>query len=286
LGIEGVLSEVNSRMSTYLPRSDLSMFSSAGINTDVSVSQKTVEVVNKALTIASLTNGYFDPTVAPLVDLWGFGPTVRNTEVPQADVVEKTNQLVGYQALSVDFHSVSLSKTEQRELDLSAIAKGYAVDLVAGYLEQEGHTNYLVEVGGEMRFSGVKPENKAWRIAIEKPDPTERSAFRILELNEGAVATSGDYRNFFELDGQRFSHTINPKTGYPVKHDLASVTVIMDDCIDADAFATAFMAMGKKSAMALSEKENIASFFIYKDGDSFKSVQSSQFTELFGNEGP
>ena len=133
-----------------------------------------------------------------------------------------------------------------------------------------------------MRFSGTKPDRVAWRIAIENPDAESRSVFKILEISTGAVATSGDYRNFFEVDGQRYSHTINPKTGYPVAHDLASVTVVTPLCIDADAYATALMAMGREPALSLAEAKNLAVLLIYKEGASFRSVQSSQFTAQFG----
>jgi thiamine biosynthesis lipoprotein len=282
MGVEGVLADINGRMSTYLPRSDLSLFSAAAVNSPVPVDSKTIQVVERALQIAALTDGYFDPTVAPLVDLWGFGPTARQSVVPDLVELETLQAKVGYGALVVDTVAETLSKTAPRALDLSAIAKGYAVDLVADYLVEQGFSNYLVEVGGEMRFSGTKPDRVAWRIAIENPDSTSRSVFGVLEMADGAVATSGDYRNFFELDGIRYSHTINPKTGYPVAHDLASVTVVMALCIDADAYATAFMAMGKALTLQLAEENNLAVLLIYKDGASFRSVQSSQFTAQFG----
>lgn len=283
LGIEGVLADINSRMSTYLPHSDLSEFAAIELNKSLTVDAKTALVVDKALEIAVLTDGYFDPTVAPLVDLWGFGPTPRNHEVPSQDQIKQNLTKVGYTEVLVDLNDQTLIKTAPRELDLSAIAKGYAVDEVARYLDSKGFENYLVEVGGEMRFSGTKPNGVAWRIAIEKPLVNERSPFRILEVGNAAIATSGDYRNYFEVDGQRFSHSINPKTGYPIEHDLASVTVVMDSCIEADAFATAFSVMGRAAALKLAEALDIAVFMIYKQDEDFLSVQSSSFTEQFGN---
>jgi thiamine biosynthesis lipoprotein len=282
LGVEGVLADINNRMSTYLPRSDLSLFAAAPVDSPVSVDAKTIHVVERALQIAKATDGYFDPTVAPLVDLWGFGPTVGQSEVPKPAELKQLQAQVGYAQLVVNAEAETLTKLAPRALDLSAIAKGYAVDLVADYLGEKGFTNYLVEVGGEMRFSGTKPDQVAWRIAIENPDAESRSVFKILEISTGAVATSGDYRNFFEVDGQRYSHTINPKTGYPVAHDLASVTVVTPLCIDADAYATALMAMGREPALSLAEAKNLAVLLIYKEGVSFRSVQSSQFTAQFG----
>ncbi len=282
LGIEGVLSNINSRMSTYLPNSDLSKFTEAPLDQALPVDPKTSIVVAKALEIAKTTDGFFDPTVAPLVDLWGFGPTPRNNEVPNEQQILAILDRVGYLAVSVDLNSHYLKRSEIRELDLSAIAKGYAVDEVANYIESKGFSDYLVEVGGEMRFSGQKPNGSAWRIAIEKPVPGEREPYRIIDVSDAAIATSGDYRNYFEIDGRRFSHSINPRTGYPIEHDLASVTVVMDSCMEADAYATAFSVMGKEAALELAERLNIAVFIIFKKEDGFDSIQSSQFTRKFG----
>jgi len=282
LGIEGVLSDINSRMSTYLPNSDLSKFAQVPLDQALPVDPKTSIVVAKALDVAETTHGFFDPTVAPLVDLWGFGPTPRNNEIPDGKQILTNLARVGYQAVSVDLNNHYLIRSEDRELDLSAIAKGYAVDEVANYIESKGFSDYLVEVGGEMRFSGQKPNGSPWRIAIEKPVPGERVPYRILNVSDSAIATSGDYRNYFEIDGRRFSHSINPRTGYPIEHDLASVTVVMDSCMEADAYATAFSVMGKEAALELAERLGIAVFIIFKQEDGFDSIQSSQFTRKFG----
>ncbi len=282
LGIEGVLANINSEMSTYLPNSDLSKFGLQKINEKLIVDQETAYVVSKSLEISNFTQGNFDPTIAPLVDLWGFGPTARNNEMPDKSEIEASLKNIGYKAVAVDLSDNTLIKTAPRELDLSAIAKGYAVDQVAEFLEVKGFSDYLVEVGGEMRISGHKPENQAWRIAIEKPVVDERAPFRTLSLNSGAIATSGDYRNYFEFNGQRFSHTIDPKTGYPVDHDLASVTVLRASCMEADALATAFMVMGKDQALEFAHQHDIATFIIYKENETFLSVQSDAFTKEFG----
>jgi thiamine biosynthesis lipoprotein len=282
LGVEGVLSKVNKLMSTYLPNSDVSRVSRAEAGELTRVDELTLNVLHAALQIAEDTEGNFDPTIAPLVNLWGFGPTPRNNQLPDEHEIDQLTQLVGYKALLLDDDNVTVKKTEYRELDLSAIAKGYAVDLIADYLEQRGIVNYLVEVGGEMRLSGSKPNNEAWRIAIEKPDVSQRSAIKTLEIENAAVATSGDYRNYFELEGVRYSHTIDPATGYPIKHNLASVTVIMDRCMAADAYATAFLVMGIDKALQFVEDQKIGALFILKEGDEFKVIQSSEFTETFG----
>lgn len=282
LGVQGVLNDVNKLMSTYLPGSDISRISNAGVNEPVSVDKLTVNVLEAALKIAAETDGSFDPTIAPLVNLWGFGPTPRNNELPETGELERLVASVGYEAVTVDSVAQLVVKREPRELDFSAIAKGYAVDLIAEYLEQHEITNYLVEVGGEMRLAGAKTDNEPWRIAIEKPDVSERSAFKILEVSDAAVATSGDYRNYFEEGGVRYSHTIDPATGYPVKHNLASVTVIMDSCMEADAYATAFLVMGVDRALQFAESNNIAALFILKQNGEFNVLQSTKFTEGFG----
>lgn len=283
LGVEGVLSDIDARMSTYLPTSDISKFGAVAPGESLKVSPKTAQVMQKALAVASRTGGAFDPTIEPLVDLWGFGPTARNSEIPSAEAIKGGLALIGWSEVSVNIEQNTLSKSAPRQLDLSAIAKGYAVDSVADYIESKGFDNYLVEVGGEMRFSGQKPENEAWSIAIEKPVVDERSPFRIVKVSDGAMATSGDYRNYFEMDGKRFSHTIDPKTGYPVEHNLASVTVVMDSCMEADAYATAFNVLGVDNALTLAESLNVAVFLIYREENELKTAQTAAFTERFGS---
>lgn len=278
---ESALADINQRMSTYLSRSDLSKFSELGVEEFLKVDPKTTEVVEKALSIAKITDGFFDPTVAPLVDLWGFGPSPRLTEPPSEDLIRSVLSQVGYNAIAVDLIDSRLSKKAPRSLDLSAIAKGYAVDQIADMLDAENVSSYLIEVGGEMRFKGVKPSGQKWQIAIEKPDPLTREAFEILAFDSLAVATSGDYRNFYELDGQRYSHTINPKTGYPVQHNLASVTVVMSTAMEADAYATAFMVMGADRAFELAERESIAAYFILHSDDEFIVKSTRRFDEVF-----
>lgn len=283
IGIEGVLSDINSRMSTYLPKSDLSRFGNAEIGVAVAVDSKTKAVVETAIEIASITGGAFDPTIAPLVDLWGFGPKPRNNAIPTSIDIDKALSRVGYEAVFIDETESAIVKQEERELDLSAIAKGYAVDEVSSYLRDKGYNDFLVEVGGEMKMSGSKPDDTPWRIAIEEPSISERKPFRILTVENMAVATSGDYRNYFELDGVRYSHTIDPKTGYPVAHDLASVTVIMESCMKADAYATAMFVLGREAALTLAEDLGIALFLIYKEDGEFRTRQSTEFQSKFGD---
>lgn len=275
------LDSVNQAMSTYLPRSDVSRFNDAAVNDWVDVSPLTVEVVSLALDVARASDGAFDPTIAPLVDAWGFGPQPRPDQIPSQQQIDQLLASVGWSAIDVDTTNHRLRKTAQRELDLSGIAKGFAVDQVAEALAAAGVSNYLVEVGGELRFAGTKPGNEPWRVGIETPDSGARSAYRILEVSSGAMATSGDYRNYYEEDGIRYSHTLDPDNGRPIHHDLVSATVLADDCALSDAFATAMLVKGYGAAQALAESQGLAVLLIKRQGDGFTAWQSERFAELY-----
>lgn len=279
--VRTAIEEVNLAMSTYLPRSDVSRFNESPVDSWIAVSPMTAEVVSLALEVAETSNGAFDPTVGPLVDLWGFGPKETTDQVPSEAEIEAALAMVGWQAIEVDSTAHKLRKSAPRRLDLSAIAKGYAVDQVASMLEARGIENYLVEIGGEMRYAGIKPGNKPWRVAIEAPDSEQRSVYKVLEVSEGAMATSGDYRNFFEQDGRRYSHTLDPATGYPIRHDLVSATVLAERSALSDAYATAFMVMGAEEAMALAEQLDLAVYLIQRDGESDTITLSERFETLF-----
>lgn len=280
--VRTAIEEVNLAMSTYLPRSDVSRFNDSPVDGWIAVSPMTAEVVSLSLEIAEASDGAFDPTVGPLVDLWGFGPKETTDQVPLESDIKAAMAMVGWQAIEVDITAHKLRKSEPRELDLSAIAKGYAVDQVANMLEARGIDNYLVEIGGEMRFAGTKPDEMHWRVAIETPDSEQRSVYKILEVSDGAMATSGDYRNYFEQDGQRYSHTLDPQTGYPIRHDLVSATVLADRSVISDAYATAFMVLGVEEAMALAEELDLAVYLIQRDGDGDTETLSERFASLFG----
>lgn len=279
--VRTAIDEVNVAMSTYLPRSDVSRFNEAPVDGWVAVSPMTAEVVSLALEVAEASDGAFDPTIGPLVNLWGFGPKETTDQVPSEEEIEAAMAMVGWQAIEVDSTAHKLRKTEPRELDLSAIAKGYAVDQVADMLEARGINNYLVEIGGEMRFAGTKPEGEAWRVAIESPDSERRSVYKVLEVSEGSMATSGDYRNFFEQDGMRYSHTLDPQTGYPIRHDLVSATVMGERSVLSDAYATAFMVMGAEAAMALASDQDLAVYLIQRNGEGDTETLSGRFDALF-----
>lgn len=274
--VDAVLVQVNAQMSTYDPDSELSRFNSRLQTTPVVISRALEQVVRRALEIADESAGALDVTVGPLVNLWGFGPQARPQKIPTDAELTVARQRVGYQLITLANHQMS-KQLPELYIDLSTIAKGYGVDRVALLLEQLEIQNYLIEIGGEMRMKGSKPGAEPWRIAIEKPISTERSVQRVIELGDAAVATSGDYRNYYEHDGVRFSHIIDPHTGKPIQHNLVSVTVITDNCMDADAYATALTVMGPQRALEFAEQKQLAVVLITREADGFKELTSSAF---------
>lgn len=279
--IRSALNRINDSMSTYLPRSELSRFNDAPVGEWVRLSDDFYRVLALSMEIADTSNGAFDPTIGPLVDLWGFGPIPRTDRRPSDDQIQAVRQEVGYQAIELDEARQSARKLEPRSLDLSAIAKGHATDLAADIIEEAGIEHYLVEIGGELRINGQKPDGTKWRVAIETPD-SRQGFYRILELSSGAMATSGDYRNFFEEEGVRYSHTIDPTTGAPISNSLASVTVLADSSALADAYATVFTVLGAEKSLLLADKLNMSLFIIERTDDGFEASQSRRFIQLFG----
>lgn len=294
-GIKNALVDVDLKMSTYKQQSELSRFNQAAVGEWFSVSPETATVVREALQIAGQSQGAFDPTIGPLVNLWGFGPDLRPDQVPSEAELALAFEQVGYQSVSVRqgltargdgdtgtlAQPMALKKDKAVYLDLSAIAKGFGVDQVARYLNQQGFRSYLVEVGGELRLKGHKPDGSAWRIAIEKPSSGGQVVQQVLALTDIAVATSGGYRNYFEADGQRFSHTIDPATGMPITHKLASVTVLHHSSATADALATTLMVMGPEQGLAFARTEGLAVYMLVKaEGDGFEVVQTEPFKQL------
>lgn len=274
-GIRRQLEQVDALMSTYREDSELSRFNRYPVGVPFFLSPATAEVIRESLRIARLSNDAFDVTVGPAVNLWGFGPEGRPERAPGSAELATALARVDIHALALG--DDTLTKRKPVYVDLSGIAKGYGTDRVAGYLESRGIDDYLVEVGGEIRTQGAKPGGDAWRIAVEKPVSSERSVQRIIDLGSAAVATSGDYRNYFESDGVRYSHIIDPRTGRPITNQVASVTVIGARCATADALATAFTVMGERAGLELAERENIAVYFIVRSDDGFETRMSSTF---------
>ncbi len=245
--IDTALIIINQQMSVFDPQSEISRFNAYNDTLPFPVSVPLHDVVQMALQVYKQSHGYFDVTVAPLVDLWGFGKKEYRNEPPTEQQIATIRKRIGSAHLIV-VDSTHLQKTvPELELNLSAIAKGYGVDVIAELLDSLKYKNYLVEIGGEIMTRGFKAKDELWHIAVEQPQfaslPGE-NVMGILALKDVAVATSGDYRNYFEFQGRKYSHTIDPFTGYPVRHDLASVTIIAGNCTRADALATAVMAMG------------------------------------------
>ena len=280
--IDARLQALNAQLSTYSDDSEVSRFNAAAANEWFAVSESTAEIVASAQTISRQSNGAFDITVGPLVDLWGFGASNYRNSPPPVAAIEAQLATVGYQNLSVRSSPPALAKQRADiAIDLSAIAKGYAVDEVGKLLDAAGLDAWLVEVGGELRTRGSKPDGDDWRVAIEKPVPGERSVQRIVTLRDAAIATSGDYRNFFEFAGVRYSHSINPLTGWPVQDGIGSVSVIASTAMTADAWATALLVMGETDALRVAEEQQLAvNLVLYAADGSVTERMSLAFQQL------
>lgn len=253
--VERCLEAVERHMSTYQADSELSRFNRFEGSEWFPVSADTALVVTTALEVGQQTAGLFDVTVGPLVNLWGFGTDAHRNAVPTDEQLAAARERVGQQFLQARQMPPALRKLRPGVyVDLSAIAKGFAVDQVAEVCDRQHLTAYLVEIGGEVRARGRRPGGSWWRIGIEQPLDGARAIGRVLELDDRSLATSGDYRNFFTVDGQRYSHEIDPRTGRPVTHSLASVSVLADNCMLADALATALMIMGPEQALRFAEE--------------------------------
>lgn len=280
--VENALIEVNREMSTYDPQSEISRFNRFIDTTAFPVSQQLIKVISTALDVYHKSKGSFDITVAPLVNLWGFGTEGRRNDIPSEDEISLLKLKVGSQNLVIVDTTHLRKRIPDLQIDLSAIAKGYGVDVVAGIIQSFGYQNYMVEIGGEVVAHGVNASREVWKIGVDRPSynllPGEELE-AILALKDIAVATSGDYRNYFEVAGKQFSHTIDPKTGMPIIHGLASATIIAPNCMQADALATAVMVMGKEKAIPwIEDLSQVEGLLItrMKDG-TFEESQTSGF---------
>ncbi len=274
--IEAVMDSVNNSLSPFNEESVITMVNKSKEGAEVDEMFSTV--FRLAEKVSKDTEGAFDITVAPLVNLWGFG--FKSGEMPTDAKVDSLLKFVGYEKVTLDGNKVS--KTDERVmLDCSAIAKGYAVDAVARMLRSKGIDNFLVEIGGEIVASGHNRENKEWRIGVTKPTDdslnVENELQTVLKLTDIAMATSGNYRNFYYRDGKKFAHTIDPKTGRPIQHSLLSATVIAKECAVADAYATSFMVMGMEKAQeVLKRHPDMMAYFIYSDEEGKNAVWYSE----------
>jgi thiamine biosynthesis lipoprotein len=277
--IDAKLVNINKLMSTYDTTSELSRFNQYRYSDNFEVSKETLTVVNEALRLARLSDGVLDVTVGPLVNLWGFGPNKRPEKVPTQADIDAVRDYVGYEKLSTTPTGL-MKANPMLYVDLSTIAKGYGVDEVAAILDAHHLQHYLVEIGGEMRVKGERGDGSEWLIAIEKPVTTERAVQKVVSIGTNAIATSGDYRNYYEEDGKRYSHLIDPNTGSPITHDLVSVTVVNPSSMIADGLATAFNVMGWQRAIDLAEQEQLAVFLIRRTADGFEEYATPEFDKL------
>ena len=278
--IESILQRINRGMSTYLEDSELSLFNRSRQTSWYAVSEELAAVLSEAQRISAASGGAFDVTVGPLVDLWGFGVPSGETRIPSPQRVADTLQRVGYQQLEVRDTPAALKKHRPDvHVDLSAIAKGHAVDALAAYLDSLGLTDYLVEIGGEIKAKGRNAQDRIWRIAVERPSDAARTVHMVIELEDAGLATSGDYRNYFELEGRRYSHTIDPKSGRPVTHRLASVTVVDASVMRADAWATALLVAGPDIGLQLAEGRGIAALLVIRTDKGFENRASTAFAK-------
>lgn len=272
------LEQVNDQMSTYRKTSELSRFNQYKGSEPFAVSRETALVTREAIRLNDLTLGALDVTVGPLVNLWGFGPEARPEVIPTDEELAARRAVVGIKHLTVTDSTLAKSIPDLY-VDLSTIAKGWGVDVIADYIEAQGVQNYMVEIGGEIRMKGKNREGVNWRIAIEKPDVDQRAIQEIIEPGDMAIATSGDYRNYFERDGIRYSHIIEPKTGKPISHKVVSVTALDPSCMTADGLATGLMVLGEVEGLKVANQHNIPVLMLVKTADGFKQVYSDAFAK-------
>ena len=278
---DAILNRVNMEMSGYLPESELSRINNTDSTDWLSVSASLMRVLQAARELSRLTGGAFDVSVGPLVNLWGFGPQ-QDFTVPEEQQIDTALRLVGYQKLQLDRAASNLKKAAAgMYIDLSAIAKGYGVDEIADYLDGLQLDNHLVEIGGEIRARGVNAKNVPWQIGIEQPAAGEREVRQIIKLDNRAMATSGDYRNYFEHEGTRYSHTIDPRSGRPVSHGLASVTVLHPSTMLADAWATGLLVLGPERGLELARQNGLAAYFIIHNDAGFREESTPAFKPYF-----
>jgi thiamine biosynthesis lipoprotein len=266
--IEKVLAEVNQQMSTYIKDSEISKFNALKANQEFSISDDFAFVLKFSTELAKKTDGAFDPSIGPLVNLWGFGPN-KSRKKPSDKMIQEKLKLVGIDKLSLDKNKL-LKKVDGLYIDLSATAKGFAVDKISSLLKAQQYANHMVDIGGEIIASGKKPDGY-WKVGIETPSADKAGIQKLVVLQNKAIATSGSYRNFFTEDGVNYNHTIDPKTGKSTQDSLVSVSVVSDSCMKSDGYSTALMAMGFEKAKAFVEKEKLKALLITydKEKDSF-----------------
>lgn len=276
IAIDELLVTVNKQMSTYDKSSELSLFNQSRTLLPFAVSEDTAKVVSESIRLAELTEGKLDITIGPLVNLWGFGPLMKPDRLPSGEELNKALDIVGIENLAV-YENTLIKSIPQLYVDLSTTAKGFGVDKVAQYLESQNIQNYLVEIGGEVKVKGKPSPVRDWVIAIEKPVSNHRAIQQLISPKNNGLATSGDYRQYFEENGRRFSHIIDPDNGMPINHKLVSVTVIHPSCMTADGLSTAIMLMGPDKGLMFAKTNGIAAYLVTKTDVGFNTVYTSEF---------
>ncbi len=286
--VQETLAAVNAKMSNWDPNSEVSTFSASTDTSPVPVSDEFALVLSAADDVHEKSGGTFDVTLGPLIELWGFGPRKPEDPVPSDAEIQAALEGVGQsRLLTLDRDAGTLAKSDPAVgINLSAIAKGYGIDAVAETLSEAGIENYMVEIGGDLVTKGENDKGEVWRIGVEKPEAGGQNLQLIVSLNDLGMATSGDYKNFFEQEGVRYSHIIDPTTGRPITHRTTSVTVLAENAMMADAWATAMLALGQEKGLELAEKHKLAVFFISRDvtggEDAFITVHSTAFKDALG----
>ena len=275
--IEIELARIDSVMSTWKVDSELSLLNASPSGVWYGLSEELIQLLALAREIHQETSGAFDITIGPLVNLWGFGPDGKPASIPPKMFIDAARERVGIDKFELDTDNDRVIKNADIYLDLSAVAKGYAVDAVSDLLLSRQIANHLVEIGGEIRVAGSKRVDQPWQIGIESPVSSARDLQKILALSDIGMATSGDYRNYFSEDGKRYSHIIDPATGAPIEHNLASVTVLHPSVARADALATALLVLGPERAGEFAESNKLAAFMLVQEGDEFIELYSSEF---------
>jgi thiamine biosynthesis lipoprotein len=269
--IDRRLNAINRVFSTYIKDSEISRFNAFGVAGEkFQVSDDFMQVMRVAKKIYRLSEGAWDGTVNPLVDLWSFGPTRRDPKMPPADEIKALMQNIGFNLIQIEAPHFLIKNLASVTLDLNAIAKGFAVDEISELIAVAGFENYLVEIGGEVYAAGVRADGKNWRVGINRPrkDAAFNEVYKAVSIADRAFATSGDYRNFFEIGGVRYSHVLDPRSGYPVSNGVVSVSVIADNCTLADGLATAIMVMGAEKGIQLVNRlDNVECFIVVENSD-------------------
>lgn len=277
------LSDINNKMSTYLDSSEISHLNRFKKTIPLRLSAETLTVMAEAQLISRLTQGALDITINPLVNAWGFGPEPHPSKIPTAKEISQLKSKIGWEKLELDFSTSTIRKLDPEiSCDLSAIAKGYAVDQLSDTLLRLNFLQHMVELGGEVKASGHNASSQTWKIAIEKPSTLGEGIQRILPLSSLAMATSGDYRNFYDVKGVRFSHTIDPRNGRPVDHSVVSVSVVDPSCMRADGYATALLVLGETKGYQLATEQDLAVLFLIRTAQgSFREIETPAFQRIY-----